>query len=226
MRILVVEDEPGIAEIVRIALEEAKFTVVVAATGDEGLEQARTETFACLVLDWMLPGRDGVSICNALRGERATIPILMLTARDAVRDRIRGLEVGADDYLPKPFDPDELVARVRSLVRRERLQRSRQIAVGDLVLDTHFKRVARAGHEIALTPREYALLEALVGSVGRVLSRESLQERVWAGEMVYTNTVDAYIALLRKKIEGGGGPKLIHTVHGYGYTIREPEEGA
>jgi DNA-binding response OmpR family regulator len=154
---------------------------------------------------------------------RDPVPILMLTARDAVEDRVRGLDVGADDYLPKPFDFDELLARVRALLRRDKIHRTRVIQIGDLTLDTAATRVWRAGQEIRLTPREYTLLEALAANEGRVLTRDLIQTRVWRDEESYPHTVDVHINSLRRKIDAGHEAKLIHTVHGLGYILRSPD---
>jgi len=222
VKILVVEDEGPIASVIRRGLEEARFTVDVAGDGETGLQMAREGEYALILLDLMLPRRDGWSVCRELRALRHTTPILMLTARDAVEDRIRGLETGADDYLPKPFDFGELLARVRALLRRDKVHKTRVIHVGDLEIDTAGARVWRAGLEIPLTRREYTLLEALAVNEGRVLTREVILERVWMDEESYSNTVDVHIGLLRKKIDAGHAVKLIQTVHGLGYTLRVP----
>jgi DNA-binding response OmpR family regulator len=225
MRILVVEDEAPIAAVVKRGLEEARFDVDVAADGAHGLELALQGGYGLILLDLMLPKRDGWSICQELRSRRDTTPILMLTARDAVEDRVRGLECGADDYLPKPFAFPELLARVRALLRRDRVHKAAVIQIGDLEIDTGAARVRRGGHEVTLTRREYTLLEALASNEGRVLTRDVILERVWMEEESYSNTVDVHIGLLRKKIDAGHAVKLIHTVHGMGYTLRRPEEG-
>ncbi len=222
-RILLVEDEVGIASVIRRGLEEARFEVEVATDGDEGLRKALEGGHALVILDVMLPKRDGWSICEALRARRSSVPILMLTARDAVSDRIRGLELGADDYLPKPFDYGELLARVRSLLRRDKVHRARVVRVGDLEVDTTAARVTRCGQEIQLTNREYRLLELLATNEGRVLSREVIQDRLWSDEDVFSNVVDVHVGLLRKKIEPAGTSKLIHTVHRMGYLLRAPQ---
>ncbi len=224
MRILIVEDEVDIAEIIKMGLTEAHYIVDMAHDGNRGLRMAKERTYSLIILDIMLPGRDGWSVCEELRAMRFQMPILMLTARDAVRDKVRGLEMGADDYLPKPFDFDELLARVRALLRRDRVHKGKTIRIADLEIDTNSRTVTRSGHTIPLTPREYALLEALAAHEGQVLTRETIQERVWMDEESYSNTVDAYIRLLRKKIDANSETKLIHTVHGVGYTVRRAEE--
>jgi two-component system, OmpR family, copper resistance phosphate regulon response regulator CusR len=223
MKILVIEDDEVIADLVRMGLEEARFTVEVARDGTSGLERALDGEHALLILDLMLPGQDGWRICEALRSRRRTLPILMLTARDDVEDRVRGLEAGADDYLPKPFDFVELLARVRALLRREKINRPRVIRIADLTIDTGAGRVRRAGQEIRLTPREYALLEALAENEGRVLTRERIQQNVWRDDESDPNTVNVHVNALRRKIDADHAVKLIHTVHGMGYTLRGQE---
>lgn len=222
MRILLIEDEPEIAAVVRRGLEEARHTVDVAEDGAAGLEQALNGTYALIILDVMLPGLDGWQVCQRLRAHRDPVPILMLTARDAVDDRVRGLEMGADDYLPKPFAFRELKARVQALLRRDRLHKGKTLCIADLEIDTALQRVTRAGREVPLTQREYLLLEALATREGQVLTREIIQERVWQDDESYSNTVDVHISALRKKIDAEHEVKLIHTVHGRGYTVRGP----
>ena len=222
MKILLVEDEGPIADVVRQGLEGAGYTVDVAADGHAGLALAEDKLYGLIILDVMLPKLDGWGVCAALREARSATPILMLTARDSVQDRVRGLELGADDYLPKPFDFTELLARVRALLRRDRLHKSRVIHIADLEIDTATRLVRRAGKEITLTRREYDLLEALAGHEGQVLTREVIQERVWLDEESYSNTVDVYVGLLRRKIDAGQAARLIQTVHGVGYVLRVP----
>lgn len=222
MRILLVEDEEPIAAVIKRGLSESHYTVDTAKDGAEGLEMARDGNYGLIILDLMLPKMDGWAVCRALRSERNSTPILMLTARDAVEDRVAGLDLGADDYLPKPFDFGELIARVRSLLRRDKVHKSRVIQIGDLEIDTAAHRVVRGEQEITLTRREYALLEALALNEGRVLTREIIQDQVWMNEESYSNTVDVHIGSLRKKIDSGSDVKLIHTIHGLGYTLRNP----
>jgi DNA-binding response OmpR family regulator len=223
MRILLIEDDEVISERIQSGLQKERFIVDVAADGETGLRMAREGSYALVILDLMLPRRDGLSVCETLRARRNTVPILMLTARDAVEDRVRGLESGADDYLPKPFDFNELLARVRALLRRDRIHKARVIRVADLEIDTSARQVRRAGRAIALTPHEFALLEALVTHEGRTLTRELILERVWGDDDSYSNTVNFHVASLRKKIDTGYAAKLIHTVHGVGYVLRAPE---
>ncbi len=220
MKILVVEDDGGIARLICRGLEEAGYTVETTADGVRGLEMARTTTYGLIVLDIMLPGMDGLRVCEELREAQNRVPILMLTARDAMEDRVRGLDLGADDYLAKPFEFPELMARVRALLRRDKVHRTRIIRVADLVIDTAQRTVTRADREIGLSHREYELLEALAAHESQVLTREVIQERIWMDEDSFSNTVDVYINMLRKKIDACSERKLIQTVRGQGYTLR------
>lgn len=222
MKILLIEDEAGIAKVIQRGLEQARYIVHVAAEGTRGLELAREGDYSLILLDLMLPGMDGWRICEELRACRVRTPILMLTARGAVSDRVRGLELGADDYLPKPFDFTELLARVQALLRRDKIHKTRHIRIADLEVDTGQRRVRRAGREVTLSQREYQLLEALASREGQILTREMIQERVWLDEESYSNTVDVYIGLLRKKIDADHEVKLIQTVRGVGYALRRP----
>jgi len=220
MKILVVEDDPGISRLMRRALEQAGYTVDMAVDGKTGLDMAQNDNYSLLILDIMLPGVDGWNIVDELRSDGSRVPIMMVTARDMVEDRVKGLDLGADDYLPKPFEVSELLARVRALLRRDRVHRSRIIKVADLVVDTAQRRVTRAGIEVGLSHREYELLEALAANESKVLTREVIQERIWMDEDSSSNTVDVYINMLRKKIDNGHDVKLIQTVRGAGYTLR------
>ena len=223
MKILLVEDEAGIANVVRRGLEQARYKVEVAIDGAWGLELALTENYSLILLDLMLPKMDGWQVCEELRAQRCRTPILMLTARGQVLDRVKGLEMGADDYLAKPFEFIELLARVRALLRRDKIHKTSVFRVADLEIDTALHRVTRGGREIALSPREYTLLEALAAHEGQVLTREAIQDRVWMDEETYSNTVDVYIGMLRKKVDADSDTKLIQTVRGAGYTLRRPE---
>lgn len=225
MRILLVEDEVELGSVIRDGLVKAHFCVDWVRTGDAALRRTEEGGYALVVLDLMLPHTDGWEVCRRLRARRDLTPILMLTARDSVDDRVRGLELGADDYLSKPFDFKELRARVRALLRRDAQHRGRVIQVADLEIDTGTRQVRRGGREIPLTPRQYSLLEALALREGQVLSREWIQERVWGDSDSYSNTVEVYIGLLRRKIDPEGTERLIHTVHRQGYTLRDPSRG-
>jgi DNA-binding response OmpR family regulator len=224
MRILLIEDDELIAEFVRRGLTEAGLDIEHSADGSEGLHRAASEAFDLIILDLMLPGTDGWTICKSIRLRRNPVPILMLTARDAVEDRVRGLDAGADDYLPKPFDFSELLARVRALLRRDKIHKGIVIRIADLEIDTLRRRVVRGDTELVLTPREFSLLEALARSEGQVLTREMITERVWRNDMSYSNTVDVHIGMLRKKIDADRAVKLLHTVHRMGYVLRDPEK--
>jgi len=179
-------------------------------------------TYGLVVLDLMLPKLDGFEVCSQLRRNRSTVPILMLTARDEIDDRVRGLDVGADDYLPKPFDVRELQARVRALLRRDKVLKTGVLTIDDLEIDSSAKTVRRGGKEVHLTPREFSLLEALTRNVGRTLTREMILDSVWNNEEALENTVNFHVTSLRKKIDTEGATKLIHTVHGFGYVLRSP----
>ncbi len=223
MRILLIEDDQLIRDVLTRGLEEDRlYTIETAADGKTGLRLALDGDYAVIILDLMLPGLDGWRICEELRVRRVQTPILMLTARDAVQDRVRGLESGADDYLTKPFDFDELLARVRALIRRDKRYKARVLRIGHLEIDTGTRQVTCDGEEITLTLREYTLLEALAMNEGRVLSRDAIQYRVWNNDESTSNTVDVYIGLLRKKIDADRTVKLIHTVHGLGYMLKHP----
>jgi two-component system copper resistance phosphate regulon response regulator CusR len=220
MKILLIEDEPEIAAVIRQGLEEARYAIDTADNGATGLDLALRESYALIILDLMLPRVDGWQVCQRLRARRNTVPILMLTARDAVDDRVRGLEIGADDYLPKPFAFRELKARVHALLRREMIHKGKTLRIADLEIDTGTQRVTRAGREILLTQREYLLLEALATREGRVLSRDTIQQQVWRDDDSYSNTVDVHVSALRKKIDLDREVRLIHTVHGRGYVLK------
>ena len=221
MRLLVVEDEPEMAELLRKGLEEENHRVVLATDGREALELARTYDFDAIVLDVMLPVMDGYAVTRSLRRSERRTPILMLTARDAVRDIAKGLDGGADDYLTKPFSFVELLARLRSIARRVTQESDNVLGVADLRLDPVARQVFRAGKPIHLTATEFRVLEFLIRRAGRVVSRAAIAEAVWGfDEDIEPNTVEAFISLLRNKIDRNFLPKLLHTIRGFGYSIR------
>jgi DNA-binding response OmpR family regulator len=223
MRILLIEADAALAQLIQAELQRAHFTVDTAADGETGLRRVRQGAYALIVLDVMLPERDGFSICEALRTRRDTVPVLMLTAGAGLEDRVRAFECGADASLPKPVDRQELLARVRVLLRRDKIHKARMIRIADLEIDTWTRRVRRRGQERFLTPREFALLEALAVDEGRTLTREMILEHVWVDGACSPETVNFHIASLRRKIEDGRDIRLIHTVHGVGYVLRGPE---
>jgi two-component system OmpR family response regulator len=220
MRLLVVEDDAKLARALERGLQREGYAVDLAETGDEALSQATTNDYDAVVLDVMLPGRDGFSVCKAMRRQERWSPVLMLTARDQVTDRIRGLDAGADDYLVKPFDFGELLARLRALIRRGPSERPPVLEVGDLRIDPAARVVTRAGREVELTVREFALLQFLAQRAGEVVSREQLLEHVWDNaEEGSTNVVDVYIGYLRNKVERPFRGKIIRTVRGIGFML-------
>lgn len=223
MRALVVEDEPQVAAFIADELRSAGFTVDVAADGLQGERLASQFPYTIVLLDWMLPKRSGIEVSKALRMLRPEVPILMLTALDGIEEQIKGLSAGADDYLPKPFDPKLLMARVQALVRRAQGRGpERVLHCGDLVLDRDARTVNRAGSPIQLTAREYALLHFLLERKGKVTERGEILDHVWDVTFeTETNLVDVYINMLRKKVDKPFGTRLIHTVTGMGYVIRE-----
>ncbi len=222
MLILIVEDEHKIASFVRKGLEAEGYTVDVAYDGEQGLRLAEMNDYDLILLDIMLPKLDGVTLCRRLREEGEDTPVLMLTAKDAVPDRVRGLDSGADDYLTKPFAFDELLARVRALLRRGGPKVPPKLQVADLILDPSTQEVRRGGRPIQLTNLEYRLLHYLMQNAGRVLNRTLIEEHVWGSSFdSFTNTVDVYISKLRKKIDQETDKKLIHTVRGIGYVLKE-----
>ena len=223
MRILVVEDEPKIASFVERGLAENGFNVTVCHDGNEGYHLARTEEFDVLVLDIMLPGRDGLSIVRQLREQRNAVPVILLTARDALNEKLEGLELGADDYMTKPFHMEELIARVKVLARRLTRDQLSVVAVGDVRLNLLTRTVTRGDATVVLTAREFALFEYLARSPGRVLTRTQILEHVWGyGFDPGTNVVDVYIRRVRKKLGDDG--TLIQTVRGVGYRTAESPE--
>ncbi len=225
MRVLVVEDEPQIADFVARGLSENGYSVDIAYDGEEAIQWPSVADFDVIILDVMLPSVDGISVCSTLRESGVRTPILMLTARDAIEDRVAGLDSGADDYLVKPFAFAELLARVRALIRREPVLRGNVLRVQDLTMDTATRCVSRAGEGVELTAKEFALLEYLMRHPNQVLSRTVIAEHVWNYDFDNaTNVIDVHVKNLRKKIDGPGGPKLIHTVRGAGYRISARED--
>ena len=225
MKVLLVEDERKIASLIRKELEARGFVVDVAHRGDEGYTLATTRPYDVAVLDIMLPGRDGLSILRNLRDQRATVPILLLTARSALNERLDGLNLGADDYLTKPFYLDELVARLHALIRRATGQPRTLLHHGDLVVNLLTREVSRGGSQIELTAREFALLTCLLRSPGRTFTRTQICEQVWNYHFdPGTNLVDVYVQHLRKKLGSADRAPLIETVRGVGYRI--PAESA
>ncbi len=221
MTILVVEDEARIASFLRKGLEAEGYAVHLAADGQHGLELAQINDYDLILLDIMLPKRDGISLCRELRGEGKDTPILMMTARDAVSERVQGLDSGADDYLTKPFAFDELLARVRALLRRGGARHPPKLQAANLNLDPVTHEVCRGERPIELTALEYRLLHYLMQNQGRVLNRSLIEEHVWGNTVdSFTNTVDVYISKLRKKVDHGADVKLIHTVRGIGYVLK------
>jgi DNA-binding response OmpR family regulator len=222
MQILVVDDDPRMARLLERTFREEGHQVIVSRDGREGFEIARAASFDVIVLDVMLPGIDGMTIARRLREARNQTPVLMLTARDATSDIVRGLDSGADDYLVKPFSIDVLLARVRSVSRRGAIPQPPYLRVADLTLDPASRSVTRGRELLNLTPREYALLHLLMRNAGRAVSRDTILESVWGFETDVTeNTVEVFVRALRMKIDTRD-PKLIHTVRGFGYMLREP----
>jgi DNA-binding response OmpR family regulator len=220
MRVLLVEDDVRIARFVAKGLREQSYAVDVAASGDAALYQAEINSYDLFILDVMIPGVDGFAVCRKIRESGIRAPILMLTARDAVDDRITGLDHGADDYLTKPFEFGELLARLRALLRRSTELRPPLITIEDLVLDTQGQRVSRAGRSVVVTTKEYALLEFLARNTGRVIGRAEIAEHVWDESFdPFSNLIEVYVNRLRKKIDTAGTEPLLHTRRGAGYFL-------
>jgi DNA-binding response OmpR family regulator len=227
MRILIVEDNRRLNTSLKTSLEEEGYAVDSAFDGDEGESFALAAPYDLVLLDVMLPEKDGYTLCRELRQQGFNVPILMLTARDAIDDRVAGLDSGADDYLVKPFSMSELRARLRALLRRNKPEKSAQLQVADLTLDPANHEVWRDGNPIELTPREFAILEYLMHSPNRILTREMIEAHVWNFDFISgSNVVDVYIRRLRKKIDDPYPVKLLETVRGVGYRLAPPEKKA
>lgn len=226
MRILVVEDDAKIARALKEGLEAEHYQVDVAGTGEEGFFRVNSASFDLVLLDLMLPGRDGIEVLNTLRKQGLQIPVLILTAKDAIEDRIHGLDSGADDYLVKPFAFPELLARIRAILRRGRSEQVLRLALADLEMDLVTRRVKRGEKELELTQREFDLLEYLLRHKGRIVSREMLGQDVWQEESraaPLDNLIDVYMTRLRKKVDHGFACKLIHTIRGVGFCLDQRE---
>jgi DNA-binding response OmpR family regulator len=224
MKILVVEDEKKVLSFIKRGLEEEKYTVETAMDGEEGLKMALDKAYDLIVLDWMLPKKDGLTMVKELRAKKTMTPVLMLTAKDSVEDIVAGLDSGSDDYLTKPFAFAELLARVRALLRRVEQDRGAEIHFADLRLDPVTHKVWRKDKEIGLTAKEYGLLEYFMRNPNKVVTRTMIADHVWDYTFdSFTNIIDVYVNYLRKKIDRGAEKKLIHTVRGVGYIFKEEE---
>ena len=226
MRLLVAEDERDLNRLLQKVLTKAGYTVDGCYDGEEAQLCLLGAEYDALVLDVMMPKKDGYTLVRELRAQGVDTPVLFLTARDSVADRVTGLDLGADDYLVKPFDFDELLARIRAITRKHVGQRTNTLTVADLTLDTARHQAARGGEEIPLLPKEFSILEYLMRNKEKVVSREQIEDRIWNYEFTgSSNNVDGYMSRLRKKIDGGREDKLLHTVRGMGWTIRPPAPG-
>jgi len=222
MRILLVEDEKRMASFIERGLKEEKYVVDVAYDGEKGLFLAEVNPYDLILLDIMLPVKDGISVCKELRVKKMNVPILMLTARDTIRDKVLGLNCGADDYLSKPFAFEELLARIRALVRRQTKNKSTTLKIADLELDQLTHRVKRGGKELELTSKEYSLLEYFMLYANQVITRTMISEHVWNEDFdSFSNVIDVYVNYLRNKIDRGFKKQLIHTIRGTGYILKE-----
>ena len=221
MRILLVEDEKKIASFIRRGLKEEHYAIDVTYNGDEGLYLAEINFYDLIILDIMLPGKDGICICQEIRKKNIDVPILMLSARDDVKEKMLGLDSGADDYLTKPFLFGEFLARVRALMRRKRINKNTKLKVADLELDQLTHRITRAGKEIELTSTEYTLLEYLMLNANQVVTRTMISEHVWNENYdIFSNVINVYINYIRKKVDSGFEKKLIHSIRGTGYILK------
>jgi DNA-binding response OmpR family regulator len=225
MRVLLVEDDPRIARFVAQGLREQTYAVDVTGDGEDALYKLSVNDYDAVILDVMIPGRDGLEVCREMRAGGSAVPVLMLTARDAVEDRVAGLDTGADDYLTKPFEVAEMLARLRALLRRGHAVSTLVITVADLIIDTRAHRVTRGGRPVELTAKEYALLEYLARERGRVLGRAEIAEHVWDENFdPMSNLIDVNINRLRRKIDDGFAAPLIHTRRGEGYLLASPDD--
>jgi two-component system, OmpR family, copper resistance phosphate regulon response regulator CusR len=226
MRLLLVEDDSRIARFIAKGLREQSYAIDVAGSGEQALYQAAINTYDLVILDVMIPAPDGFAVCRELRKSGHRMPILMLTARDAVEDRIAGLDGGADDYLTKPFEFRELLARLRALIRRTGSLQAAQLVVADLIVDTVGQNVSRRGQAISLTAKEYALVEFLARNAGRVVGRAEIAEHVWDEEFdPFSNLIEVYVNRIRRKVDSGFGKPLLHTRRGSGYVLTANEMG-
>ena len=222
MRILVVEDEKKVADFIRRGLKEEGYAVDVADNGEEGLFLAQTNPYDLILLDLMLPKLDGLALCRKLRQEKDVTPVIMLTAKDEVKDKVKGLDAGADDYLTKPFSFEELLARIRAILRKGSRRQQTSLQVADITLDLLSHTVTRAGKEIELTSKEFSLLEYFMRNCGSVVTRTMISEHVWDLNFdTFTNVIDVYVTYLRKKIDPGRRASLIQTVRGRGYVMKD-----
>ncbi|MBC8414052.1 MAG: response regulator transcription factor [Nitrospira sp.] len=222
MRLLIVEDEKDLANVMKKGLQEQSFTVEAAYDGNEGLYMAENYEFDAIILDIMLPGMDGLTLLKKLRTSGRTVPVILLTARGDVEDRIAGLNIGADDYLPKPFEFSELLARLRAVIRRNKGHSASLLALGDLEVDVNAHEVTRDGREIHLSAKEYMILEYFLLNIGRIISRSELIAHVYGTDFdLDSNVIDVYINYVRNKVDKGFTKKLIHTVRGSGYIMKQ-----
>lgn len=225
MRLLVVEDEADLNLLLQKVLTKAGYTVDGCFDGEDAQTHLLGAAYDGILLDVMLPKKDGYTLVKEMREQGSNIPVLFLTARDSVADRVKGLDLGADDYLVKPFDFEELLARIRVMTRKQAGQRTNCFSVGDLILDTQRRQAIRGGIEIPLLPKEFSILEYLVRNKETILSREQIENQIWNYDYAGTsNNVDGYMSRLRKKIDGGREEKLIHTMRGIGWVIRAPAD--
>lgn len=225
MRILVVEDEQDLNLLIRKVLAKAGYTVDGCTDGEEAALHLLGAEYDAVILDVMMPKKDGYTLVQEMRGQGIDTPVLFLTARDSIADRVKGLDLGADDYLIKPFDFDELLARIRAMTRKHVGLRTNLLTIGDLTMDVEQRRVTRGGVEIPLLPKEFSILEYLIRNKEKVLSREQIEDQIWNYEYTgNSNNVDGYMSRLRKKIDEGRDQKLIHTMRGMGWVIRAPKD--